>query len=76
MKVAVPEMDAAKAHQEFSELVADQATTCLWFMQAPQTITVLEPAAEMVLKAIVRHGTRPAWQRAKALQTWRFLNIK
>lgn len=69
-------MDAEKAHQEFSKLVADQAATCLWFMQAPQAITVLEPAAERVLKAIVRHGTRPAWQRAKALQIWRFQNIK
>lgn len=76
MKVETPELDATTARQEFAELVAGQATSCLWFMRDPQKISVVDPAADTVLKAIIGHGTRAAWQQAKRLQTWRSRNFK
>ena len=76
MKGEMPVMDAAEAQQEFSKLVEDQTTCCLWFMREPQKISVMDPSADTVLKTIVRHGTRPAWRRAKELQAWRCHNIK
>jgi len=69
-------MDATTARQEFSKLVEGQAASCLWFMREPLKITVMEPAAAIVLEAIVHHGTQEAWQQAKGLQEWRSRNIK
>ena len=69
-------MDATNARLAFAELVGSQTATCLWFMREPQKISVTDPAAETVLNAIVRHGTREAWRQAKRLQTWRSRNIK
>lgn len=76
MKVEIPAMDATNAHQAFAELVGGQTAACLWFMREPRKISVMDPAAETVLNAIIRHGTRAAWQQAKRLQTWRSRNIK
>jgi len=69
-------MDSAIARQEFSDLVESQAASCLWFIQEPLKISVMEPAAAMALNAIICHGTREAWQQAKRLQAWRSRNIK
>ena len=69
-------MDEAAADREFSRLVRDQAAACCWFMPESRKMTLREPAAETVLEAIVRHGTRDAWQQAKKLQTWRSRHIK
>lgn len=71
-----PVLDAITAEQEFSKLIQGQAAACLWFMKEPLKISAREPAAEMALEAIVRHGTRAAWQQAKRLQAWRSVNIK
>ncbi|MDY0146020.1 MAG: hypothetical protein RBS84_08565 [Kiritimatiellia bacterium] len=68
--------DSTEAQREFSKLVEEQAACCLWFLQEPRKISVMDPAAETVLNAIIRHGTQPAWQQAKELQAWRFHNIK
>ncbi len=67
----IPSMNTEAACQEFSDLVESQAASCLWFMQEPRKISVMEPAAEMALNAIICHGTQEAWKRAKELQAWR-----
>ena len=76
MKGDIQVMDAAEAQQEFAKLVEEQAACCLWFMREPGRISVMDPAAETILNAIIRQGTHPAWQQAKELQAWRFHNIK
>lgn len=76
MNVEKPPLDAATADREFSELIQGQAASCLWFMPESRTLSVMEPAAEQALDAIVRHGTRNAWQQAKRLQAWRSRHIK
>ncbi len=69
-------MDEAQAGREFAALVAKEAATCLWFLRAPQSIQLHEPAATTALEAVVRHGNRQAWRRAKELQAWRSRHIK
>ena len=76
MNVEIPAPDAMDARREFAELVAEQAAACLWFLREPGKITLADPAAETVLEAIVHHGNRAAWQRAKRLQAWRSRNLK
>jgi hypothetical protein len=69
-------MDLAAAQQAFDSLVAEHSDTCLWFIREHPQLSVEAPAAHVLLSAIVRHGTRDAWQKAKALQSWRSLHIK
>ena len=76
MKVAAEIQIPEEIRREFDALVESQSATCLWFMRNPAQISLADPAAEPVLAAIVRHGTQPAWQRAKRLQAWRSTHIK
>lgn len=76
MKVEAAVQIPEEIRREFDALVESQSATCLWFMRNPSQISLADSAAEPLLAAIVRHGTQPAWQQAKRLQTWRSTHIK
>lgn len=69
-------MDTPAAQQAFDSLLVEQAASCLWFLRDVQSLSVEAPAAETVLSAIIRHGTRDAWHQANKLQAWRSLHTK
>ena len=76
MNIELSSMNTSTAQQAFDLLVEEESNTCLWFLRDVQSLSVESTTAETVLSAIIRHGSRDAWQKAKRLQTWRLLHTK
>ena len=76
MNQAAESLTEAKADQLLNGLIRSQSASSLWFLRNSGRLSVRDPSAGVLLQAIVRHGTRDAWQQAKALQEWRCQHIK